>query len=126
MPFENQVEVITLTGESTLALFNYLARVGGHPVSGLTMEMVKNDLDETIPGEILINGQPFDETQTYKVVTSDYLANGGDKMSFFQNPLNREAIGVKLRDAIMEYVIAEQEAGRTLSAQLEGRIAYAK
>lgn len=119
MPFENQLVVITLSGEATQELFLYLAKAGGHPIAGATMGIY-----DTMPMDPTVQGVALDTERTYKVVTSDYLANGGDKMSFFLNPLNREALDVKLRDAIIEHIAAEKAANRTLTATIEGRISY--
>ncbi|UPT68868.1 MAG: 5'-nucleotidase C-terminal domain-containing protein [Sphingobacteriales bacterium JAD_PAG50586_3] len=35
LPFDNRLTVITLSGDSAVALFNYIAKKGGDPVAGL-------------------------------------------------------------------------------------------
>ena len=60
---------------------------------------IKNDE----PQDIFIYTKPFSINEDYYVVTSDYLANGGDNCSFFGNPILYETTGVKLRDAIINY-----------------------
>ena len=127
MPFENQLVVITLSAEKANDLFGYIAkktvnggtRKQGVPVSG----NVKVVLQGKIPKEIYINDSPF-VGKEYKVITSDYLANGGDYMSFFLNPIQYEKVGIKLRDAIMKHVIDEKKAGNSLNAELDKRISY--
>ena len=127
MPFENELVVVTLSAEKTNELFGYIAkktvnggtRKQGVPVSG----NVKVELNGTFPKNIYINDKPF-VGRTYKVITSDYLANGGDYMSFFLNPIKSEKIGIKLRDAIMLHVINEKKAGNSLNAELDKRISY--
>lgn len=119
MPFENELVVITLSSEKTRLMFEYLANTGGAPVAGIKMAIENNQ-----PAKVLINGEPFDSTRTYKVVTSDYLANGGDKYFFLKDPLKREPLKVKIRDAIIEYIMQEKLQGRTLSSQYDGRIIY--
>jgi hypothetical protein len=59
----------------------------------------------------------IEETYKIRVLTSDYLANGGDKMSFFNNK-NQLKVGLKIRDAIINYCKSEQ----TISSKLDGRI----
>ncbi len=115
MPFDNEAVVLTLTGEKVLEIANYLQTKGGEPVSGLT-------LDLKITSSLKINGQPINPSYTYKVVTSDYLANGGDKMLFFKNPLQRESTSLKIRDLIIEHIEEEKAAGRSLNSSLDGRI----
>ncbi len=119
MPFENELVVITLTGPKTAELFRYVAAYGGHPIAN-----VKMGIEGNVPSKVMVNKMAFDSTRTYKVITSDYLANGGDKMTFFFNPIKREAIGIKLRDAIINYMMDEQKKGNSLKSSYDGRIYY--
>lgn len=121
MPFENELVVLTITSQKTLELFQYVCREGGVPVAG-----VKVRIENMLPELILINGEPFDSARTYKIVTTDYLANGGDNMKFLTEPLRRENLNRKIRDVIMEYMVEEREKGRKLNAIYDGRIYYAK
>jgi len=121
MPFENQLVVITLNGESINNMFNYIAANGGEPISGFSM-----GIKDTLAVNIVINNKPFDKSKVYKVVTSDYLANGGDKMFFFNNAIKTEVLGHKIRDAIIEYIIEENAKGNKLNSMLDKRIYYEK
>ncbi|MFP4288085.1 MAG: 5'-nucleotidase C-terminal domain-containing protein [Bacteroidales bacterium] len=118
LPFENEMVVITLTGKKTLELFEYLARAErGMPVSGIELTIK----DET-PHQIIIQNEYFDINKTYKVLTSDYLANGGDNMTFFEEPLNYEFLDMRVRDAIIEFMLEKGERNEKISAELDGRI----
>ncbi len=118
MPFENEMVVITLSGEKTRELFQYLAgNSGGMPVSAVYLE-IKNRQ----PHHVMINGDAFDADRTYKVLTSDYLAGGGDGMNFFLDPLNSEPLGLKIRDAIIRHIETKNLEGKQLSSQMDGRI----
>ena len=46
---------------------------------------------------IQIQGKPLDENKTYYVATSDYLANGGDKMTFFKNNSDKIDLDYKFK-----------------------------
>lgn len=120
MPFDNEIVVVTLSGEKTRDLLRYLAASGGQPAAGLKMGITPDKK----PGTILIQGQPFDSTRTYNIVTSDYLANGGDKMEFFREPLQVTTIGVKIRDAILDYCEMKAKQEQALSPKLDGRLYY--
>jgi 2',3'-cyclic-nucleotide 2'-phosphodiesterase (5'-nucleotidase family) len=120
MPFDNEIVIVTLTGKKTWDLLRYLAASGGQPVAGLKMGIKP---DKT-PGTVLIQGQPFDSTKTYMVMTSDYLANGGDKMDFFRNPLQLETTGLKIRDALLEYCMTQKALGKTIHPVPDGRLYY--
>lgn len=118
LPFENQMVVITLSGDKTRELFEYLATSSvGMPVSGVELT-----IKESLPYSILVKGEKFDENRNYKVLTSDYLAGGGDNMNFFLNPLEYEYVGLKVRDAIIEHMLTKNENGERISAKLDQRI----
>lgn len=117
MPFENELVVLTLSGKATLDLFGYINASEGVPLANAQLRLTGDG-----PRDITIGGIPLDTTLTYKVITSDYLANGGDQMSFFANPENYEVVGLKLRDAIIEYFKEEFAAGRSINAFEDGRI----
>ena len=74
------------------------------------------------PYKILINKEVLDSTRTYKILSSDYLAHGGDDMTFFLDPIKYENVGIKLRDAIIKYFEEEEKKGRSINSKIEGRI----
>ncbi len=120
MPFENEMVVLTLSGEKAYELFEYVASSDrGMPISGLKVGIKNGKL-----GNVLINGKAFDPDRNYKVVTSDYLAEGGDRMRFFLDPMNTEVLGMRIRDAIMMYMERETASGKELHAELDGRIYF--
>ena len=97
MPFENELVVLELNKDDYIGLLNYISKRGGEPFSGIKIIIDKE-------GKILSNSWPvnFENGEKVKVLTSDYLADGGDKMSFFQNK-EQEKVGIKIRDAIIDY-----------------------
>lgn len=117
MPFENELVVLTISGEKTLEMFNYMNHANGVPMANATFRILTSG-----PDDIMIGGQPIDATQSYKVITSDYLANGGDKYDFFADPIAYEYTGIKVRDAIIEYLNYEFEQGRSINADYDGRV----
>ncbi len=113
MPFENAIVAVKMTRSDMDSLFHYLARVGGQPISNARLSVSNNK-----PSSYTINGKPLPEGD-YWVVTSDYLANGGDNMTFFKGKERRSFI--KLRDAIMTRI---ETSSRPISSEIEGRITY--
>ena len=120
MPFDNQLVIVTLSGKKTWELIKYVSMSGGQPMAGMKLGIHP---DKT-PSAVLIQGQPFDSSRTYNVLTSDYLSNGGDKMDFFKNPVKTESTGILIRDAILDYCMDETKKGNTLSSKLDGRFYY--
>ena len=119
MPFENEIAIVTLTGAKTKQLFDFVAKVGGAPMSG-----VKFAITDSAAVDIFINDVPFDKAKNYTVATSDYLAYGGDKYNFFKNPVEFIFLKHKLRDSMVEYISEEGKKGNTLKPKKDGRIYY--
>ena len=74
------------------------------------------------PENIIINGKAFDVKQNYKVLTSDYIASGGDDAVGFANPIAKRNLNLKIRDALLKEVNQLQTDGKTINAKLDGRI----
>lgn len=100
MPFENSAIVIALQSEQIYELINYMiAEKKPHPLSGLTFAIDKNNK----ASKILIQGKPIENETVYYVVTSDYLSNGGDNMTFFKKGIGQYDLDYKLRNIIIDY-----------------------
>ncbi len=99
MPFENSAVVETLDSEQIKTICKYIiTEEKPHPLYGLTFTIDENG-NAT---DIKIQGKPIEKNRKYLVLTSDYLANGGDKMTFFQNSEKRLDLQIKLRDVIIQ------------------------
>jgi 2',3'-cyclic-nucleotide 2'-phosphodiesterase (5'-nucleotidase family) len=121
MPFENELVALEIQGSNVTKLLTYLAQKGGMPETGIKMG-IKNNLATNVS----IQGLPFEESKNYLVITSDYLAMGGDDMSFFLKPINYYPLGIKVRDAIIDYLKEQTLKGNTVTTQLDKRIYYGK
>ena len=122
MPFENELDVVKLSPEKILEMMRYLKDVGGQPVSGVSFshKAGKNSI------LTLDDGEEIRADDLIYVVTSDYLAEGGDKMDFFKNPVHRIRTGIKIRDAILDDFRVKGLAGQVLNSDLDGRISVIK
>ena len=117
MPFENELVAFTLKGTDVQELINFVAASNGQPIAGIRLKIADKK-----PVDIFIKGKPFDPQKTYRVLTSDYIAGGGDNALGFKNPVEKKVLGLKVRDALINYVKEIQAAGKTLNPQLDGRI----
>lgn len=125
MPFENELVVVTITLDSLNKLLNYLYFVSAQPISnGLTLEKYEIFDGQTFKEGFSTKENKYRTEKEFKILTSDYLANGGDNMTFFLNPIKIEKVGIKLRDAIIQYCVEQHAQGKQLSGKLEGRIVY--
>lgn len=118
MPFENELVVVSLSGSQVKKIVDYMASKDGVPVSHIQFK-----IKEKKPVDVVVNGQPFDSTKSYKAVTSDYLANGGDQY-FFLAEAKKEYVNLKIRDAIITYLQEQDKKGNTVTASLDRRISY--
>jgi 2',3'-cyclic-nucleotide 2'-phosphodiesterase (5'-nucleotidase family) len=115
MPFENTSIVVALKGEQILEMLNYfIAENKPHPLSGIQFTISKTNQ----PISILIQGKPLDINRTYYVITSDYLANGGDRMDFFKKGTSKYDLNYKLRNILIDYF----KENKTISASKDNRI----
>ena len=119
MPFENELVVVTISDKNFSKLIDYLKESGGQPISS---DFMFDFSSRDNPNSKAL----FDKTKDYeiKILTSDYLANGGDNMNFFLNPIKIEPVGIKLRDAIIKYCVSENKKGKQLTSNLDGRITF--
>jgi 2',3'-cyclic-nucleotide 2'-phosphodiesterase (5'-nucleotidase family) len=116
MPFENELVVLTLDGKLVKKIFNFIASKDGAPVSGVRFKISHKEAIE-----IMIDGKPLDTLRTYKALTSDYLANGGDSFTMLSDE-PRENTNLKVRDAIINYLVTAGKAGKKISVMTDGRI----
>ena len=100
MPFENSAVVVGLKQEQIIEIANYIINEKKpHPLSGMTFTISK----ENLPINILVQGKQLEKDKIYYVVTSDYLSNGGDNMTFFKNNVERHDLDYKLRNIMIDY-----------------------
>lgn len=117
MPFENELVLVTVAPERMDSVWQYLALVNGQPMSNANCI-----LNDSAAIEVKIGNKPWDPQKSYHIITTDYLADGGDRMSFFLNPIERKDLGIKLRNAIILHFRKVDKAGLKLNPKLDGRI----
>jgi 2',3'-cyclic-nucleotide 2'-phosphodiesterase (5'-nucleotidase family) len=117
MPFENELVVLTLDGTTVQEFFDKAAEARFAPIANATYA-VKNGKAV----DIKIGGQPFDQNRSYTIVTSDYLAGGGDNLSMFKKALKTEKVGMMMRDAILQHIRQLTAKGQPLGADTTSRV----
>ena len=120
MPFDNELVVVSLSGIQVKKLVDFMASKDGVPVSHLQF-----NIKDQQASDILVDGVPFDSTKSYKAITSDYLANGGDQY-FFLTDAKKEFLSLKIRDALIRYFQEQTKKGNAISAKLDQRISHVK
>jgi 2',3'-cyclic-nucleotide 2'-phosphodiesterase (5'-nucleotidase family) len=125
LPFENALVTVDLTGEQLQKLLENVltaneAQSGARIVYKTTAE--KKNQAQSIKLREVTGEHEIDPAKTYTIVTIDYLYNvGGPRYGIIREGTNMKALGITLREAIMNYVKSETAAGRDIKPNLDGR-----
>jgi len=117
VPYENLVTTVKFNGANLQKFFDRMAANGGDLISGATYT-IKNGKAVNIK----VGGRNFDISESYTVLTSDYLANGGEGGDIFLKATDKRVYDLKIRDAILIYLHKQQSNGKILNPQIDGRI----
>lgn len=93
MPFDNLVVWVKMPITSLHEIASYLRKSGGEPIANAQLNK---------EGIILSGGNS--SSDYFWIVTSDYLMNGGDNMSFFDKKMEIIYTDKLLRDSFLEQV----------------------
>lgn len=100
MPFENSLIVVALKGEQIKALAQHIiTEKKPHPLNGLKIYLNSNN-EIT---KVLFDEKPIENSKIYYVLTSDYLSNGGDNMTFFLKNEGTYDLNYKIRNVLIDY-----------------------
>ena len=118
-PFDNRLMVIELTGEQIMKSLEIMARRGGDATSSdLIVTFTK---DKKIKSAKM-NGKDIKAKKKYKVVTLDYLANGGDYMTPFTEAKHLFTDDVKACVRYLAFVEQLTREGKMIDAEDEKRM----
>jgi 2',3'-cyclic-nucleotide 2'-phosphodiesterase (5'-nucleotidase family) len=99
MPFENKLVVVKMDAANLMVLFDHIAKSNGDGLAGASFSITNNKAKK-----ILVNGQPVDDNKIYWVITSDYLADGGDGYSVFKSSDVHLVSDEKVRELIVAHI----------------------
>ena len=119
LPFSNELTFVHLSPSGMQGLIKYIYVNNGMPLSGMSISY-----NDSLNYEAKINGEIIDTTSYYWVVTSDYSANGGDKMDFFKQSDSVYYTGILIRDALLHYFKNIKENNLELKADSMPRIYF--
>jgi 2',3'-cyclic-nucleotide 2'-phosphodiesterase (5'-nucleotidase family) len=113
MPFENTLVVLTFTGAQIRDIANELAASGGQPISGLRMR-----IEDGKAADVLVGTRAIKDDDTYTIVTSNFLADGGDGYKALQKPVKRQDLNILMRDAMIRYINDRYNVSPTFDSRL--------
>ncbi len=120
-PFDNLLVSMVLSGKQVREALEQGGTMafGGLQVSGIT---VTYDLNKPVGERVMraeVNGEPLDEGKSYTVVTNDFLAAGGDKVSAF-----RDGTNITYGDTLLDALVTYLKKHSPVSPKVEGRIRF--
>ena len=125
MPFDNYLVILELDGNKMEKLLEYIkqrsfynsSRKSGVPLSGIRMKISGDKISRCF-----INVKEFNSNNKYKILTTNYLANGGDGMNFLKDCPMIWNTQLLLRDVMIDYIRKTGDDNINLNAELDGRI----
>lgn len=119
LPFDNHLVVVPMPGWQVRSLLDFAGRrigKGGFcQVSGVSFT-IRGDR----AGNVRVGGKLIDSDRIYRVVTVDYLFDGGDGYTLFAEAAGAEETGILLHDAALRYLAAHPD----YKFRKEGRIIW--
>lgn len=110
LPFQNTIATFEATGADVLAaLENGVSEIedgsGRFPqVAGITFTVDASNDPGARVSDVTIAGAPLDLEASYLLATNNYLRNGGDGYSMFENAINAYDFGPGLEEAVADYL----------------------
>lgn len=117
MPFENEIVLVKITGESIRLMADRIAARGGEGVAGMTIGIRDNKA-----GTITIGGKPVENEVSYWLATNDYVASGGDQMSMLATSKEVIYTHSKIRDVTIDLLEKRYKKDGQLDVKEDGRI----
>lgn len=117
MPFDNALVFVELKGTDVRRLADAVAAKGGEVETGMALT-IRNGKAENV----LVGGQPIDDERIYRIITTDYLSYGNDHLEPLADHIHIEVIGTMLRDALINHIRRETEAGHIIHTNLKHQI----
>lgn len=112
LPFDNELEVVSLKGSDVRRLFDFLATVpaGNGAFAQVSKEVkVVYDRHNKKVQQLTINGQPVEDDRVYYMATCDYVGAGKDGYDAgLGNVINHETTSRLLSDVLMDYIRSQE------------------
>ena len=118
-PFDNRYMVLEIKGSDLLDGLQSMANRGGDAMSK-ELRVVYNNKVQIVSAKL--NGKDIKPNKKYKMVTIDYLANGGDYMEAFKRADRLWVDGVQYGVHILQYVKDLNAQGKKVDSTDEVRM----
>jgi 2',3'-cyclic-nucleotide 2'-phosphodiesterase (5'-nucleotidase family) len=119
MPFENQMVILKLSGENIKELYQHMGESEGDGLGGGTFTFKKQAVVKP-----KVNNTPIKNDSYYYVITSDYLASGGDHYTVFAKAVEKHELHLKVRDVIINYIRNLSKENKVINPAEDQRIIF--
>lgn len=119
LPFNNTLNVLTLTGEQLKALLEQQwqdTAFGFYPLQPSASLSYRWDADRPkgqriIADSLRIDGEPVLATRKYRISVNSFMADGGDNFSVLKQASERQDTGIIDLQALIDYLQQQDRAG---------------
>lgn len=121
-PFDNTIVIVDLKGSDIREIFEGCAKAG-------RFEALGGVKIETRDGKLVkcdVAGAPLDDNKVYRLVTLDFLLDGGDRMNLGKTALNTERTKYFVRDGVVKYMKDKSAEGVIFNNNKDGRVVVNK
>lgn len=124
-PFPNTVVEMDLKGNDLQEIFEHGATLKNGILQ--VSKGVEMSYDETLPMEkrvkkLLIKGEAIDPKKSYRLVTNNFLADGGDGFLAFKNGTNKKNTQIPILETLVKFL----KTFETYTPKIEGRVVKEK
>ncbi len=113
MPFENQMILLEMSGETLLEVVEHIGKSGRSMIWPVSFRVTESGLKN-----IRLNGKRIIEDQNYILSISDYLANGGGGFEMLRPLKKLDIKPIMLRDMIVQEIKQRAAKGDSIKAEL--------
>jgi 2',3'-cyclic-nucleotide 2'-phosphodiesterase (5'-nucleotidase family) len=119
MPFDNMVATAEISAAQLDSIVQMIVTGKDAVLGGVKIQAEKG------VAQVWVNGKPVKPTDTFKLISIDYLLTGGSNMRFLKTA-KQVNTGIFLRDFLIAYCKAETQAGRQLDFVQDDRLQITK
>ncbi|CAG9620803.1 5'-nucleotidase C-terminal domain-containing protein [Sutcliffiella rhizosphaerae] len=124
-PFANEIMKIEMTGAAIKNVIEYsYTRDGRNRIdlqtAGLHYKIITNNTGRYLGSELIVNGVPINNDQTYVVAVGDYIGTGGSGYNFEGTVL--EALSGTMTEAMINFAKHLTEQGQVINYSANQRI----
>lgn len=116
-PFGNTLVLLNMTGKEIMDVLGYAATIQPGNGAFLQVSGLKWTINKGIPEDVIIGDSPLNISKTYKVVTNNFMASGGDGYKMLKEIENIDT-GFVDADSLKEYI----EMLSAVEPKVEGRL----